>query len=493
MDILIYFAVFLVGVILSYFLVNRKSQSQLQELRNELDTEKKQGFLVQDQKSRLEEKLIAHEKELNRINDDLKVQTDRAVEFQSGYTGQKERNQELEKQILGLKQDLSSSNDTNQKNVERLQEYASALATFKSENDHLLQRLDEQKAQFEINKEQVKNEILNLSHSILEEKSKKFTEQNSTQLKLILEPLGLRIDEFKKKVEDTYSEENRERATLKEQIRHMAELNQKMSVEAQNLTKALKGDAKTQGNWGEVILERILEKSGLRKGFEFEVQITERNEENKMIRPDVVVKLPDDKFMIVDSKVSLTAYEQFVNSENDEARKKHIKDHFLSLRTHIKGLADKNYQQLYGAKSPDFVLLFIPIQPAFDVAMMHEPEMYNFAFEQNIILVSPTTLLATLSTVSSVWKQEYQNRHAVEIADQSGRMYDKFVGFVEDLEKVGNAIQTTSKVYNDALNKLSTGKGNLINRAESLKKLGIKANKKLPAQFVEEQDVDNDN
>jgi len=376
--------------------------------------------------------------------------------------------------------------------VEKLQELSASYSAQKERNDGLQVQIEQQKIQFETNKEQIKTEIQNLSNSILEEKSKKFTEQNSIQLKQILEPLGLRIDEFKKKVEDTYSEENKDRATLKEQIRQMAELNQKMSVEAQNLTKALKGDSKAQGNWGEVILERVLEKSGLRKGYEYEVQVTERNEENKMIRPDVIVKLPDEKYMIVDSKVSLTAYEQFVNAETDEERVAQIKLHLVSLKSHIKGLAEKKYQQMYGNQSPDFVLLFIPIQPAFDVAMMHEPDLYNFAFDKNIILVSPTTLLATLSTVNSVWKQEYQTKHALEIAEKSGAMYDKFVGFVDDLEKVGKAIDSTNKAYGDAMNKLSLGKGNLINRAESLKKLGIKASKKIASHFIE-GDNENEN
>jgi len=442
------------------------------------------------EREQIENKRISDD--LGEIRSDLQAKVQLNLELTGKFASEKQRAESLALQL----EETSRTADRNQRKmtdyIERLQDLSGKYSAQKERNDGLQSQLEQQKIQFETNKEQIKTEIQNLSNSILEEKSKKFTEQNSIQLKQILEPLGLRIDEFKKKVEDTYSEENKERATLKEQIRQMAELNQKMSIEAQNLTKALKGDSKTQGNWGEVILERILEKSGLRKGFEFEVQVTERNEENKIIRPDVIVKLPDEKYMIVDSKVSLTAYEQFVNAENDEDRVKQIKLHIISLRNHIKGLAEKNYQLLYGTQSPDFVLLFIPIQPAFDVAMMNEPELYNFAFEKNIILVSPTTLLATLSTVNSVWKQEYQTKHALEIAEKSGAMYDKFVGFVDDLEKVGKAIQTTSKVYDDAMNKLSLGKGNLINRAESLKKLGIKASKKIASHFIE-GDNENEN
>jgi len=459
----------LVVLLLAFWLKSKTNSVQLQSVLNREQNENK--------------RISA---DLTEIKTVLQTKVQLILELTGKLASEKQRSESLALQL----EEMSRIADRNQQKmtdyIERLQDLSGNYSAQKERNEGLQSQLEQQKIQFETNKEQIKTEIQNLSNSILDEKSKKFTEQNSIQLKQILEPLGLRIDEFKKKVEDTYSEENKERATLKEQIRQMAELNQKMSVEAQNLTKALKGDSKTQGNWGEVILERILEKSGLRKGYEFEVQVTERNEENKLIRPDVIVKLPDDKYMIVDSKVSLTAYEKFVNAEIDEERAKHIKLHLVSLKSHIKGLTEKNYQLLHGTQSPDFVLLFIPIQPAFDVAMMNEPDLYNFAFEKNIILVSPTTLLATLSTVNSVWKQEYQTKHALEIAEKSGAMYDKFVGFVDDLEKVGKAIDSTNKAYGDAMNKLVTGKGNLVRRSESLKELGIKATKKISQQLMEQ-------
>jgi len=459
----------LVVLLLAFWLKSKTNSVQLQSVLNREQNENK--------------RISA---DLNEIKSELQTKVQLILELTGKLASEKQRSESLALQL----EEMSRIADRNQQKmtdyIERLQDLSGNYSAQKERNEGLQSQLEQQKIQFETNKEQIKTEIQNLSNSILDEKSKKFTEQNSIQLKQILEPLGLRIDEFKKKVEDTYSEENKERATLKEQIRQMAELNQKMSVEAQNLTKALKGDSKTQGNWGEVILERILEKSGLRKGYEFEVQVTERNEENKLIRPDVIVKLPDDKYMIVDSKVSLTAYEKFVNAEIDEERAKHIKLHLVSLKSHIKGLTEKNYQLLHGTQSPDFVLLFIPIQPAFDVAMMNEPDLYNFAFEKNIILVSPTTLLATLSTVNSVWKQEYQTKNALEIAEKSGAMYDKFVGFVDDLEKVGKAIDSTNKAYGDAMNKLVTGKGNLVRRSESLKELGIKATKKISQQLMEQ-------
>jgi DNA recombination protein RmuC len=486
MDFLLVIASLLTGSVLVYVWLNKSHQASLEKLRSELETEKQQRFLIQEQKSRIEEKASFLEKEMEKSNRELKE----ANSYNALFNGQKERNEELEKQIKSLKQELDSLSVRHQTAQEKLQDYAGLLASQKERNDALQEMIHQQKLQFEENKTQLKHELNVLSNSILDEKSKKFTEQNSEQLKRILEPLGIRIDEFKKKVEEVYTEENKERATLKEQIRSLSELNQKMTQEAQNLTKALKGDSKTQGNWGEVILERILEKSGLRKGFEFEMQVSERNEDNRLLRPDVVVKLPDDKFMIVDSKVSLTAYEQWANAETEEQKSASMKAHLVSLRNHIKGLSEKNYQLLYGSKSPDFVLLFIPIQSAFDAAMLNDTELYNEAFNQNIILVSPTTLLATLSTVSSVWKQEYQNRNALEIAEKSGRMYDKFVSFVEDLDKIGKSIEGTQKAYDAALNKLSSGRGNLINQAENLRKLGVKASKKLGDKTLESADLD---
>lgn len=486
MDFIFLLVGLLIGTTAAYIWLSKVNQTKLDQQRIELDAEKQLRFAVQEQKSRIEEKAQYLEKELEKLSLELKE----AATFNALYSGQKERNEELEKQLKSLKQELDSLSQRHQIAQEKLQENAGLLATLKERNDALQLQLEQQKAQFEENKNQLKHELNVLSNAILEEKSKKFTEQNSEQLKRILEPLGNRIDEFKKKVEEVYIEENKERATLKEQIRSLSELNQKMTQEAQNLTKALKGDSKTQGNWGEVILERILEKSGLRKGFEFEMQVSERNEENRLLRPDVVVKLPDEKFMIIDSKVSLTAYEQWINAETDDQKTTAMKAHLLSLRNHIKGLAEKNYQQLYGSKSPDFVLLFIPIQSAFDAAMLHDSDLYNEAFNQNIILVSPTTLLATLSTVNSVWKQEYQNRHALEIAEKSGRMYDKFVAFVDDLEKIGKAIDGTQKAYDAALNKLSSGRGNLINQAEGLRKLGVKATKRISEKLLEHAQVE---
>lgn len=354
------------------------------------------------------------------------------------------------------------------------------LAALRIEYRHLQERLTEQKGELEHLQKQFRDEFKNLANDILEEKSKKFTEQNREKLDELLKPLGEKISEFQKRVEDNHKEDLKGRGALDQHLKTLQELNQKMSEEAKNLTKALKGDTKQQGNWGEVILMRILEKSGLRKGHEYDTQESTTTEEGKRLQPDVIVHLPDEKRLVIDSKVSLTAYERYTSVEDVADREKSLKLHIQSLRSHVKGLGRKNYEQIHGFKSPDFVLMFIPIEPAFGLAMQYDPDLYNEAFDQNIIIVSPTTLLATLATIDNVWKQEYQNKNAMEIATRGGALYDKFVSFVDSLQDIGNRIQQTQKSYDEAMNRLSTGSGNLVRQAEMLRELGAKASKKLP-------------
>ena len=363
------------------------------------------------------------------------------------------------------------------------------LAGLKAEYDILKVKLEDQKLELAGMQEQLKAQFENLANKILDEKSEKFSKQNRESLDQILKPLGENLELFKKKVEESYEKGTQERFTLKEQIRQMVELNQRMSDDAKNLTKALKGDSKVQGNWGEVILERILERSGLTKGREYEVQQSVTSEEGKRQQPDVVVTLPDEKFLVIDSKVSLTDYERFSSSDNEDTTQKAIKAHLASVRGHVKGLSDKNYQQIHGNRSPDFVLLFIPIEPAFAVALQADSNLYYDAFDKNIVIVSPSTLLATLATIDSVWKQEYQNKNAMEIANRGGALYDKFVGFVESMDQIGDRIKQTQRSYEEAKNRLSVGSGNLVRQAEMLRKLGAKATKKLPESLKQ---VDND-
>ncbi|MEQ9229762.1 MAG: DNA recombination protein RmuC, partial [Cyclobacteriaceae bacterium] len=327
-------------------------------------------------------------------------------------------------------------------------------------------------------------EFKNLANEIFEEKSRKFTDQNKSNLSDILKPLGEKLLSFEQKVEQTSKESLARNSALREQIIALRELNQKMSEDAENLTKALKGDVKTQGNWGEVILESILEKSGLEKGREYFTQETHQSDEGRRLRPDVIIKLPDNKNLIVDSKVSLVAYEKYMNSDMEEEKAQHLKNHLISIKTHIKGLSEKNYHQLFDGGNLDYVLMFIPIESAFSLIVQHGGELYNEAHEKSIIIVSPATLVATLRTVASIWKHEYQNENALEIARQGGALYDKFKAFVDDLMEVGRSLDKSKIQYSDAMNKLVSGRDNLIRKTERLKELGAKATKKMDDKLL---------
>ncbi len=354
-----------------------------------------------------------------------------------------------------------------------------------SEFHNLEEKLNENKAEVEKLQEKFSKEFEILASKILEEKSVKFTEQNKENLKNILNPLQEKIQTFERKVEDTHKESIDYHAALRQQILGLKDLNLQMSKDTINLTKALKGDSKTQGNWGELVLERVLEKSGLEKDREYFVQQSFNNEEGKRILPDVVIHLPDGKKMVIDSKVSLTAYEQFVNSDDDHDKSQFLKEHVNSLKRHIEQLSEKRYEDIYKIESPDFVLLFIPIEPAFAVALNTDNQLYNKAFERNIVIVTPTTLLATLRTIDSMWNNEKQQRNAFEIARQAGALYDKFEGFISDLTNVGKKMDEAKAEYRGAMNKLFEGKGNLIISVEKLKKMGAKSKKSLPQNIIE--------
>lgn len=369
---------------------------------------------------------------------------------------------------------------------------ARAEETFRSmqEREKNLKSDFEEKLSF--HKEQVEQlqkrfniEFENIANKILEEKSQKFTEQNRSNLDIILNPLKEKIQSFEKKVEDTYKVENAERITLKAELKHLIEMNKQISDEANNLARALKGDNKKQGNWGEVILDKILERSGLIKGQEYKTQVSITTDNSKRLQPDVVIYLPDNKHIIIDSKVSLVAYESYVNGDNEEIREAAMKEHLRSLRDHIKGLSEKNYQGQIDFNSPDFVMLFVPIESSFGVAIQADQELFSFAWDKKVVIVSPSTLLASLRTISSIWKQERQNKNAQEIAVQSGALYDKFVNFLEDLRGMGQKIDAAKESYDLALNKLSTGSGNIIRRVENLKDLGAKASKSIPEKFLD--------
>jgi DNA recombination protein RmuC len=350
--------------------------------------------------------------------------------------------------------------------------------------ENLWERNKEQKDEVEKLQEKFTKEFENLANKILDEKSNKFTEQNNLNMKNILTPLQDKIQLFEKKVEDTHKESIDYHAALRQQILGLREMNIQMSKETINLTKALKGDSKMQGNWGELVLERVLEKSGLEKGREYEVQQSFTTEDGNRVFPDVVIHLPDGKKMIVDSKVSITSYEKYINEDDENLKESYLKEHVNSIKRHVEQLGNKNYQDLYAIESPDFVLLFIPIESAFAVALNEDTSLYNKAFEKNIIIVTPSTLLATLRTIDSMWTNQKQQENALEIARQAGALYDKFEGFVVDLIKIGKKIDESKLEYQGAMNKLVDGKGNLITSVEKLKKMGAKAKKALPENIL---------
>ena len=362
------------------------------------------------------------------------------------------------------------------------------LSKWTERHEQMELRLKEQKGELGQLQEKFKNDFKVLAQEILEKTGHTFKEQNKEQIGTILAPFKEKLENFEKKVEETYEKGKAETISLKSEVKMLSEQSAKLSKDAENLTNALKSDVKTQGNWGEVILERILEKSGLSKNQEYFIQNSITTEDGKRFQPDVIIKLPDDKNVIVDSKVSLIAYERFSSAENAEEQQAHLKEHISSIKAHVKGLSDKNYQSLYGIDGLDFVLLFIPIEGAFSAAVQYDNTLFQDAFDKNVVIVSTSTLLATLRTIASIWKQEKQTQNAIEIARQGGALYDKFVGLTDDLLNLGKQMDTAKKSYEGAMNKITSGSGNLIKRAEDLRKLGLKTSKQIEQKLIDKAD-----
>jgi len=362
---------------------------------------------------------------------------------------------------------------------------SSELSRWTERHEQMELRLKDQKGELGELQDKFKNDFKVLAQEILEKTGNTFKEQNKEQIGTILAPFKEKLENFEKKVEETYEKGKAETISLKSEVKMLSEQSAKLSKDAENLTKALKSDVKAQGNWGEVILERILEKSGLTKNQEYFIQNSITTEDGRRFQPDVIIKLPDDKNVIVDSKVSLIAYERFSSAENVEEQQGHLKEHIASIKAHVKGLSDKNYQSLYGIDGLDFVLLFIPIEGAFSAAVQYDNTLFQDAFDKNVVIVSTSTLLATLRTIASIWKQEKQTQNAIEIARQGGALYDKFVGLTEDLLNLGKQMDTAKKSYEGAMNKMSSGSGNLIKRAEDLRKLGLKTSKQIEQKLID--------
>lgn len=391
--------------------------------------------------------------------------------------------------VAGLEQKLQTQTNSYQ---EERQAQEQQQASLKSTIRGLEVRLEEERSQAEEKlallqqaRKELSEQFQNLAQRIFEEKSNRFTEQNQNNLDTLLKPLREQLDGFRKKVEDVYDKESKERVSLLSEINHLKSLNQRISEDAINLTNALKGQNKAQGNWGEMILERLLESSGLQNGREYETQGSFRDEAGRLLRPDVVVHLPDEKDIVIDSKASLTAYERYVSAEEESERQEALKQHIASIQAHMKGLADKRYEELPGVRSLDFVLMFIPIEAAFLLAMETDRELFMHSLERNILLVSPSTLLVTLRTIHNIWRYEYQNRNALLIAQKAGDLYDKFVLFSESLEQVGDGLDRARTAYETSRKRLSEGTGNLVRRVEGLRELGIKVSKKMPQQLLD--------
>ncbi|WP_316830376.1 DNA recombination protein RmuC [Pedobacter aquatilis] len=412
-------------------------------------------------------------------NESLKISLAKADERVFNLSAEKENI------IILLKQEQQRLVDELQTERDRLADANRELEGTKSFYQAEKDKLAEQKIAFEQSQEKLNKDFELIANKILEEKSTRFVEQNRTNLDLILNPLKENIKAFEEKVEKVYKAESDERNILKGVISELQVQSKLIQEDANNLTKALKGDSKKQGNWGEVILEKVLERSGLVRDQEYRIQASHVSAEGGRYQPDVVIDLPDDKHLIIDAKVSLVAYERSVSADTDEEREGYIKQHLASIKNHIQELSSKNYQDLYKINSPDFVLLFVPIESSFSIAIQKDAELFNFAWDRRVVIVSPSTLLATLRTIASIWKQERQNRNVMEIARLSGSMYDKFVGFIADMENIGRYVKQSQDAYDKALNKLSDGSGNLVNASEKIKKLGAKATKQIDSKYLD--------
>lgn len=398
--------------------------------------------------------------------DDAHLASDLAAEkAKSGMQAQTILQLQAEKNDLQAKMDASTSD----------------CAAAKTRNLELERQLASQKEELAKMNEKLKTEFQNIATMVTAESAKELSRTNTEKLEGILTPFAEKLNELKQQVSDAYDKENRDKAGLREEIKQLMELNKQMSEDAVDLTRALKGDAKTQGNWGELVLERVLDLAGLEKGVEYDREVAI---ENGKYRPDVVVHLPEDKHIIVDSKVSLTAYERMVNSDDPQEFQRLQKEHVNSIKKHIDELNAKNYQNLKAFDTPNFVLMFIPVESSFSAAVQIDKSLYNYALQRNVVMVTPSTLLATLRTVASIWQHEKQNRNTLEIARMSGKLYDKLCGFISDMEKIDKALKSAQSSYNDAVSKLSTGTGNAIITAEKIKKLGAKTTKSISPDYL---------
>ena len=491
MDPLVYILAGLaIGAILAWFIrklvaeKNMVGRTDLEDKRNQLtQAESKLTFL--------QEKL----NDLQQLVTNTELDLKRAVE-------EKEKNNFLlassQTSLEKLEKDHTELKTIQENNLSQTNELKDYILKIRSENEVLKEKNNTIKKEIEEIGEKYTSQFKNLANEILEDKSKRFTEENQKNIKLILEPLNNDIKDFKRKVEETYEKENKQRFSLEEKIKDLVVLNQKISEEANNLTKALKGQRKTQGDWGEMILENILQESGLTEGREYfrqefikdEAGNTIMNDDGKKMQPDFILQYPDKRKVIIDSKVSLSAYERYNSSEEDMEQKVALQNHIAAIYNHVDELNKRNYSQF--VKGLDFVMMFVPIEPAYLLAIQKDADLWNYAYKKRVILISPTNLIAAIKLISEIWKKEEQNKNAVAIAERGAAMYDKFVGFVENLVDVGDHIGRSQKSYEEAMKQLKDGSGNLIGQAEKLRKLGVQGKKVLPGTIINDAMIEDD-
>ena len=470
---------------------SKANVSHLEGFAVEHDLQKKQ-LLTQQEKlselkaeiSKLDTQVVEKSEQVLLLRSEHATLLEKHELGQTAMTQLKETNaqqQEKLNQMGELRNELTAAKQLLISKDELLSELKTQLATDQESQKSLQEKIE----LLERSEQRLSTQFENTANKIFKEKTGEFSDQNKTSLDALLTPLKEQIGSFSKQVTDVYTAEAKERHALKQEVTSLKALNEHMSKEANALTKALKGDNKKQGTWGEVVLERVLQESGLRKGHEYDTQMHLKDSEGAAFKPDVIVHLPGDKDVVIDSKMALTAYERFYNADDDTSRQQALKEHINAIKTHINGLSSKNYQDLLGIKTLDYVLMFIPVEPAFNAAMEQDSGLVQLALEKNIMLVSPTNLMVALKTINNMWRVEYQNQNAQDIAKNAGAIYDKLVGFVEDMNKLGTHLQRADKSYGDAMKKLSTGSGNLIRRAEQMKALRIGNNKALPADIVE--------
>ncbi|BDX37154.1 DNA recombination protein RmuC [Tenuifilaceae bacterium CYCD] len=481
MELIYLFIGLLIGILIAWLFIRAKygnvlsSKSQVEEMNTTINSLNTELSLTHDRLKRNDELIQRLQQDVAKKEEDQLSTISQLSMYQTRYQSANEQAEQIRTDREAIKNELNKQSELlNQSRIRAIE--------LEKENKYLQEALEKQKKDLEEIGNQFSKEFRLLADQILEDKSQRFTKINQDNIDRLLKPLDENIKQFQKQVQEVYEKESRERFSLGEKVKELSELNQTISKEAKNLTEALKGQVKTQGNWGEMILESILNKSGLVKGREYTTQESLKDEEGKRFQPDVIISYPDKRKVVIDSKVSLIAYDRYCTATNSDEQKKAIDELLRSLRNHVDGLSGKNYSDLVG--SLDFVMMFIPIEPAFMIAMEADHDIWTYAYNKRVLLISPTNLIAALKLIYDLWQHEYRNQNALEIAKRGGQLYDKFVNFVENFKSVGDSLSKAQKTYDSAFNQLKDGRGSLITQAQQLKELGVKASKSIPEDMT---------